>query len=169
MGVEHDGTFTSEHLKHGLFYDSHDLNLDEKNRLIIPADVRESIVPERDGTAFFCTKGLNGRIWLYTEQVFTELAEQPLNGLPDEHESDFNEMMYALTTKRKWDTNWRILVPEKLLRKTDTGKEITLVGVRDHLEIWNRADWMAREAELERKRPAITVRAQLTRQPPKSP
>jgi MraZ protein len=153
-------------LKHGLFYDSHDLNLDPKNRLVIPSDVRKCIVPERDGNAFFCIVGMNRKIWLYTEQVFTELAEQPLNRFPDEHDMAFNQLWYGLTSKLPWDANGRILIPEKMLKRTDTGKEITMVGCLDHLELWNRDQWQEREEELERKRGEIALRAQLTRQSP---
>jgi MraZ protein len=142
--------------------------LDQKNRLIIPSGVRESIVPERDGTAFFCTKGLNGKIWLYTEQAFTELAEQPLNGLPNEDEIAFEQATYGLTSKLKWDANWRILIPERLLRKTKTGKEITMVGAKTRLELWNRADWLAREIELEQMQIELANQARSNRQPPKS-
>ena len=49
-----------------------------------------------------------------------------------------------------------------------TGKDVTLVGVRDHLELWNRADWEVRRGELENRSPEITARAKLVRQNPPS-
>ena len=155
-------------MKHGLFYDSFSLKLDEKNRLTIPADVRQSIVAERDGSSFFFVVGSNQKIWMYTELVFMEMAEQPLNQLPDDHDVEFKQLMYGMTVRRGWDAAHRVLMPEKLLKRTETGKDIALVGCHDHLEIWNQREWDLREEELERKRREIVVRAQLTKQPPKT-
>jgi MraZ protein len=47
----------------------------------------------------------------------------------------------------EWDKQGRVLIPEKMRQRTALQKEVTLVGVRDHLEIWNRPEW---EAERER-------------------
>jgi MraZ protein len=41
----------------------------------------------------------------------------------------------------EWDKQWRLLIPERTLSRTGTGREITLVGAGDHLQIWNRGDW----------------------------
>ena len=51
-------------------------------------------------------------------------------------------------------------VAAKALRRTglDEGdREVTLIGVRDHLELWKRADWDAREAELSRRHSEIVA------------
>lgn len=41
------------------------------------------------------------------------------------------------------DSQGRVVIPERLLKRAGIGKEITLLGVHDHLEIWNRADYDA--------------------------
>jgi DNA-binding transcriptional regulator/RsmH inhibitor MraZ len=48
---------------------------------------------------------------------------------------------------------------------------VTLIGVRDHLELWNRSDWDSREEELAARMPEIIARARRNRisPPPEKP
>jgi MraZ protein len=39
------------------------------------------------------------------------------------------------------DGQGRVRIPPELAALADLDKEITLVGVRDHLELWNRERW----------------------------
>ena len=41
---------------------------------------------------------------------------------------------------------------------------MTLIGVRDHLEVWNRSDWEARIEELEKQAAEIAIAAKRQRQ-----
>jgi DNA-binding transcriptional regulator/RsmH inhibitor MraZ len=40
-----------------VLYGEFELAIDEKNRLLVPAEVRRALDPERDGEAFFITAG----------------------------------------------------------------------------------------------------------------
>ena len=53
-----------------------------------------------------------------------------------------------------------LVIPAKALRRTGLGegdRDVTLIGVRDHLELWRRSDWDAREAELARRHNEIVA------------
>ena len=152
--------------KHAVFFGSYDLTLDSKHRMLIHSEVRSCIVPERDGEAFFAIVGLNQKIWLLTESAYADQAEQPLDMIPGEDEMAFNQLWYGMTSKLAPDSQGRVLLPEKFLVKTKTGREVVLVGMRDHLEIWNRTDWAAREIELEAQRMEIAERIKKSRQLP---
>ena len=39
------------------------------------------------------------------------------------------------------DKAGRMVVPSKLLEELEIGREVTIAGVYDHLEIWDRASW----------------------------
>jgi MraZ protein len=68
-----------------------------------------------------------------------------------------------MTCRVEMDKQGRILLPDKSLKRSNIQKEVTLLGVRDHLELWNRADWEARRQELERRGPEIAVAAKRVR------
>jgi MraZ protein len=140
------------------FYDNHDLIID-KHRMLLPSEVRRCIVPERDGEAFFIIVGINKKPWFYTEQRYFEIAQQSeMDNLPGDDELAYVQMMFAQASRQPWDTQWRVGVPEKIRRKTGIGTVVTLAGVKDHLELWNREDWAAHEEELDKVRVEVFKR-----------
>lgn len=152
-------------MRHGLLYGSYELTIDDKNRLLIPSEVRRAIIPERDGEAFFLIVGVNRRPWFYTEKYYEYLVNQQAPEItPGEESLAFDQMNFAMTSRVEWDKQGRVLVPDKTLRRTGTHKEVTLIGARDHLELWNRDEWSAREEQLDRQRGEIAVKARQARQ-----
>jgi MraZ protein len=152
-------------LRHPLFVDSHELAIDEKNRLLVPAEFRKRLDVERDGEAFYLTTGtINGKPWLYTERYYEYLASRdPGDLLPGEDQNAFEQMYYALASRLEIDKQGRILIPEKTLKRLGLGKELTMCGVRDHLELWNRDEWEAYRTSLEQRRAEITAKESMSR------
>ncbi len=144
-------------MKHAVFFGSYEMTLDAKHRLSVPAAVRKSIVPDRDGESLFAIIGQNRKIWLYTEKAYEQGAERDLNMTPGPQDIEFDHVMYGMANKLDMDAQFRILIPEKLLKKTGTENAVTLVGSRDHLELWNQADWAAYENDIDARRAEITA------------
>ena len=53
-----------------------------------------------------------------------------------------------MASRVEWDKQGRMLVPESSRRRTQLNREISMIGVQDHLELWNRSDWEARQEYL---------------------
>lgn len=133
--------------------------MDDKNRLLVPAEVRRSLDPERDGEAFFITVGVNRRTWLYPERGYEVLVSQLESEMsPGEDRLAFDQMHFSMVSKVEWDKQGRMLLPDKYRTRTGLNREVTMIGVRDHLEIWNREDWAVRLAELDAQRVEIDAR-----------
>jgi MraZ protein len=130
--------------------------LDAKNRLVIPARIRSSMDPKADGDAFYVVIGTENNLELYLSKRFEQEAfrmESTL--LPSAELQDFQRISYATANRVELDKQGRILLPEKAVNRAHLAKEVTLVGARDHLELWNRTEWeafvasrLARVAEL---------------------
>jgi MraZ protein len=153
-------------VQHAILYGEHELTLDEKNRLLVPSDIRKSLVPQRDGEAFFLVVGQNRKPWLYTEKYYEFLVssgEQRL--MPDEDVLAFNQYYFAMASRSELDKAGRILISEKTLQRTGTRREVTLIGAKDHLEIWNRSEWEPHREELFRNRTELMLRAQRAQRP----
>jgi MraZ protein len=86
--------------------------------------------------------GPNGILCLYPEKYFQQMAltGAPSTAAPDEAVS-FERMVFGLAGKVELDRQGRLLVPEKLKKRANLGSTLTLVGTRDHIEIWNTEDW----------------------------
>ena len=148
-------------MEHAILFGEHELTIDEKNRIVVPAEVRNSIEASRDGEAFFLIIGPNRKPWVYPDRYYQSLvsqkAEQELT--PDDDLLLFDQMNFAMASRVEPDKQGRLTLPEKLLRRTGIEREISLIGVRDHLELWNRAEWEAQFHENLQKLPEIARRA----------
>jgi MraZ protein len=148
-----------------LLIGEHDLVIDDKNRLLIPSDIRKSMNPERDGDAFFLVLGLNRKPWLYPDVYYRELVNQMQSDItPGEEQLDFAHANFALANRLEWDSQGRLLIPDKTIRRTELSREVTLIGAGDHLEIWSRTDWETRREAILARHPEIAIRAKQARQ-----
>lgn len=116
--------------------------IDGKSRLFVSNKLRSQIDSEQYGSNFYLAMGSNGIYGLYPEKYFQQiaLAGAPGIGAPDESVS-FERMSFALASKVELDRQGRLLINEKLRKRANLGTTLTLVGVRDHIEIWNTDDW----------------------------
>ncbi len=128
--------------------DEHDITVDEKSRILVPAEYRREILEARDEKILICRIGRNRVPRLYPENYYRELiAKRRLSLTPGKNDEKFNDSFYSLASKLQWDGQGRIVLSEKIISRARLGKELTIVGSGDHLSIWNRNDWDKRAAE----------------------
>jgi division/cell wall cluster transcriptional repressor MraZ len=153
-------------LKHEfLLYGSYELTIDDKNRLQIPSEMRRSLDPDRDGEELFILVGANRKIWFYPDRYYRELVSQKAPEIVPENESlEFDHLNFANAFREKWDKQGRISMRDRLLKRTETGRNVTMIGARDHMECWNTAEWNAWSEELDRRRAEIAQGARQIRQ-----
>ena len=151
-----------------LLFGEYELTIDEKNRLLIPSEIRRQLDPERDGEAFFLVTGVNKRPWFYVERLYEQLAARRDSELtPLRDAIDFDLLYYAKATRLELDKQGRVLIPDKVMKKIGVGRDVTLVGGRDHLQLWNRTDWDRHSVDLEERRGELSVL--IRQQPPAQP
>lgn len=116
--------------------------LDGKGRVFVSNKLRSQIDCDEHGSSFYLTLGVNGVLCLYPEKYFQQfaLAESPGTAAPDES-IVFERMSFALAGRVELDRQGRLLINERIRRRANLQSSITLVGVRDHIELWNSEDW----------------------------
>jgi MraZ protein len=116
--------------------------IDEKSRVLISNKLRSQIDSEQHGSDFYLVLGANGILCLYPEKYFEQIAfaGTPETSAPDETVA-FERMSFALASKIELDNQGRLLLNEKLRKRAGLKDQITLVGVRDHIELWNSENW----------------------------
>jgi MraZ protein len=116
--------------------------VDGKSRILISNKLRNQIDVEEHGSNFYIVLGANGILCLYPEKYFEQitLAVAPQSIAPDEAVV-FERMSFALASKVELDGQGRLLLNERLRNRAGLKDQVTLVGVRDHIELWNSESW----------------------------
>jgi MraZ protein len=127
------------------------LTIDEKSRLLIPAEVRRKLDPEFDTDVFVVKIGSNGKPWMWPERyydakVFDQDAALDVDDIDPTPEQLERMLSRSADIYRvPMDKQGRILLPELVMEFTNTGRDVVLLGVFNHLQIWNREDFAARQ------------------------
>lgn len=120
--------------------------LDEKNRVTIPARLRE---PFAEG--LFVTRGLDHCVAIYARDGWDAFVEGQIARLdPLTREGrQMERFLFGGAVEAELDRQGRVAIPAPLMQHAALGREIIVVGVRDRLEIWDRETWERGLAELE--------------------
>src|SRR3972149_9004517 len=116
--------------------------VDGKGRVLVSNKLRSQIDADEHGSNFYLVLGANGILCLYPEKYFEQiaLAMEPRTTAPDEAVA-FERISFALASKIELDGQGRLLLNERLRKRAGLKDKITLVGVRDHIELWNSESW----------------------------
>lgn len=112
-------------------------NIDEKNRLTLPAKFREVL-----GDSFIITRGLEECLFVYTMDEWDKITKK-LNNLPFTKKDARSFMRFFLSgaTAAEFDKQGRINITSPLVDYADLKKECVIIGVGDRLEIWSSEKW----------------------------
>jgi len=116
--------------------------VDDKGRVLVSNKLRSQIDADEHGSNFYLVFGANGVLCLYPEKHFEylTLAVAPDTAAADEAVA-FERMGFALASKVELDAQGRLLLNERLRQRAGLKNQITLIGVRDHIELWNSENW----------------------------
>jgi MraZ protein len=120
--------------------------LDDKNRLTLPARFRQAFA---DGVVV--TRGMDGCLNVYTRSGWESFVAERLEGLdPLSKESrQMSRFVFAGASETDLDKQGRVMIPPALIAHAKLDREVVVAGVRDHVEIWDRATWRTQLEEVE--------------------
>jgi MraZ protein len=134
-------------------------SLDDKQRFAIPKPLREGFGGSTD-LVLYLAPGTDKSLALYSEETFTQLANQLGNHSPNAQETRaFSRLFYAQAQRVDVDRQGRVRLPTELAQWADLDKEVILLGVRDHLEVWNPDRWECYLAEKQAQYDALAESA----------
>ena len=112
--------------------------LDEKNRLTLPAKFRQAFA---DGV--FVVRGIDPCLLVFPPDGWNRFVAGSLEGLnPFSREArQMSRFIFAGATETDLDRQGRIMLPAPLIEHAGLERDVIVAGVRDHLEIWDRAAW----------------------------
>ncbi|MEI8134243.1 MAG: division/cell wall cluster transcriptional repressor MraZ [bacterium] len=123
------------------FKGSDTYSVDAKGRVSIPSKMRRNIGPDAHGT-FVLTRGLEKCLYAYPLDEWKKL-EGGISNLQQASDQDrfYLRMLMQWSEELVADSQYRLLIPHSLLEFADIKKEVYFIGVIDHIELWNPADF----------------------------
>jgi MraZ protein len=120
--------------------------IDDKNRLTLPAKFRSAF----DG-GLVLTRGIERCLSAYPRSEWAATVASRLQELdPLSREGRLmRRYFFSGAAEAELDKQGRVMVPSSLSDYAGLGKEVVVAGIRDHLEIWDRASWRAHLDEIE--------------------
>ena len=118
--------------------------LDEKNRLFVPAKLRQEL-----GEVFFVTLGVNcGHrcLTVYTTQDWKTLGDN-YNALPISQRSAATSLIFMNATECTPDKQFRFSLTLLLLDYAGIGRDVMIVGRAGQAEIWDAQEFRNFETE----------------------
>ncbi len=120
-----------------MFMGEYHHNIDDKNRLIIPAKFREDL-----GQEFIVTRGIENCLFAYSKEDWQQIVEK-LESLPftKKDARSFVRFFLSGATYAEFDKQGRITITSPLVSYANITKECVVIGAGNRLEIWSKQDW----------------------------
>lgn len=114
-----------------MFMGQYEHTIDTKGRTIIPVKYREEL-----GETFVATRGLDGCLYLYPAADWQEFVDK-LKSLPSNlNNRKIQRQFLSKAMEVSLDKQGRILIPAMLRELAGLEKDISFVGMMNHVEIW---------------------------------
>ncbi len=120
-----------------MFMGEYNHTIDTKGRLIIPSKFREQL-----GGQFVVTKGLDGCLFVYSNEEWQRIEEKFREiPLTTKDARKFSRFFFAGAADCEVDKQGRILIPSNLREYAGIDKDVVSVGVLSRVEIWSKERW----------------------------
>lgn len=120
-----------------MFMGEYNHSIDAKGRLIVPSKFREQL-----GSEFVVTKGLDGCLFVYSNEEWKHIEEKFREiPLTTKDARKFSRFFFAGAASCEVDKQGRILLPANLREYAGIEKEVVSVGVLSRVEIWSKERW----------------------------
>lgn len=111
--------------------------MDEKGRLTLPSRLR----PYFDG-GIVVTKGVDRCLFAFPPEEWSAFkANIKANADLSSRGRQLSRMFFSMAFEATLDRQGRVLIPPKLAQYAGLGKNVTITGVDDRLEIWDTDEW----------------------------
>lgn len=115
--------------------------LDDKRRIALPRRLKDDLHAD-DGTVLFLAPGVDRSLSLYTSQGFETQAALLAHRSPnDASVRAYQRLFYGQAERVDLDKQARFCIPDRLADFAGLERDVVLLGVHDHVELWDQRLW----------------------------
>jgi len=120
-----------------MFIGEYSHTIDEKGRMSVPVKFRGAL-----SAGCILTRGLDGCLWLYTAEKWTELADK-IAALPitQKNARSFSRFIMSGAVDCMIDRAGRVNIPKYLSEYAGMKSKVVVTGMYDHIELWSEKSW----------------------------
>lgn len=120
--------------------------IDDKNRLTLPARFRQSLAG-----GVVVSRGIDPCLDVYTREGWEGTVAARLADLdPFSRETrQMRRRVYSSGVEAELDKQGRVTLPAGLMKQASLGRDVVVLGVGDHLEVWDRGAWQTERDDVE--------------------
>jgi len=136
--------------------------IDSKGRIIIPSKFRD-VIKAQESNGVMVSR-IDGGLVAYTYDEWYNIETRILSlAEKSENMRRFRRVFIGGAFECACDKQDRILIPQNLRQYAELDKDIVLVGVLDHFEIWSRQSWDRENIHLEKDMKKEEVRNEIAK------
>ena len=118
-----------------MYFGSYSHTLDDKGRLFIPRQLKNGL---SEGSKLYIMQGFEGCLSVYNESEFQKLINECSSlSYNKKNSRAYLRVMLASVSELIVDKVGRIQLPAAILNKYQISREVVVVGIIDHFEIWD--------------------------------
>jgi len=117
----------------------YDVTLDAKNRIAVPSRLRTAF-----GDGIYIAKEYERCLGGYGPDEFRQRLHEEAASTRDGSAARRDAKRFTASNamhQEELDRQGRVTLPARLLEYAGISREATVIGVQDHIEIWDRAAW----------------------------
>jgi MraZ protein len=118
---------------------THLRTLDDKRRLAVPKRIKDEIA-EGHLDSLIIAPGTEKSLVVFSPKGFDQFAAR-LSMAP-EHQR-YLRLFYASAENVEFDSQSRIRIPDRLAEYAGLKRDVYLLGIQDHVELWDKEAWDA--------------------------
>ncbi|MBP8855013.1 MAG: division/cell wall cluster transcriptional repressor MraZ [Oscillospiraceae bacterium] len=118
-----------------MFMGEYNYVIDDKGRLNFPPKFREQM-----GESFIVTRWLDDCLVAFPQTEWQRISDL-LSEKSMVKARDVQRFLYASAMEAAADKQGRILLPQNLREHAGLAKDVTIIGVGSHAEIWSTESW----------------------------
>ncbi len=128
-----------------MFNGEYEHSLDDKGRMIVPKVFRDDFAE-----GLYVTRGIEGCVWVFTLPEWRVISEALSNSLLTSTNARRLDRILYTGMEQTLDKQGRVLLPQYLREHggIEPSEQVTVLGVKNRLEVWNRGRWREHSARL---------------------
>ncbi len=131
-----------------MFAGSHQLTIDDKGRLAVPARFRQQL-SEQSGLQVVITQGPDKCLEIYPLPEFRKITEQ-IHQMEDREAAEMLKFAFVgLAVETEIDKQGRVSLPAMLRRQAQLESSVVLVGQISRFDLWSEPLWNDKFSEIQ--------------------